>query len=210
MSKRLTVLTTEIRRLRQLFLPDPFDPLGVYADSARVQAHTRAFLVLSHAEFESYFESWAKELAAASELVWKKFRRVTPPLAFLLSWNQERLAPPASFAAAMTADSVQRLEELVKKLFTTFYTRIVDNHGVKEANVLALFGPLGVPASAFSPTLLPNLDTLGSKRGVHAHHSAKVVVSVLDPETEFSSIQQLLLDLAVFDQWLTTYRKRIR
>lgn len=210
MSKRLSLLTTEVRRLRKLFLPDPFDPLGDYPDTKRVQSFTRAFLVLTHAEFETYFEAWAKDLAQASEAVWNSAARVSGPLAFLLSWHQERLIPPPTLAAATTSDSVQRLETIVKNLYAKFYTRIKENHGIKEANVLALFGPLGVAASAFTPTLLPNLDTLGSKRGLHAHQSAKVVVSVLDPETEYSSIEQVLLDLSVFDQWLTAYRRRVR
>jgi len=69
-SKRWKDLRQEIAALRKQFLPDPFHPLGQYADAARVQAHTRAFLVLSHAEIESYLEGWAKEIARAAERVW--------------------------------------------------------------------------------------------------------------------------------------------
>jgi HEPN superfamily RiboL-PSP-like protein len=210
MSKRLTALKKEIESLRKLFLPDPFDPLGSYPNTRRVQAHTRAFLVLSHAEFETYFEEWAKEVARASETIWTKSQRVTTPLAFLLSWSEERLVPPETLSSPGAHDSTQELREIVAKLFPTFYKRIKDNHGVKERNVLSLFGPLGVPLTAFAPTLLPNLDALGTQRGVHAHQSAKAVVSVLDPETEYKRVEKLLLDAAVFDQWIVAYKIKIR
>ena len=64
--------------------------------------------------------------------------------------------------------------------------------------------------TAFTPTLLPNLDALGNQRGVHAHQSAKAVVSVLDPETEYKQIEQLLMDIAVFDQWIVAYKTKIK
>jgi hypothetical protein len=59
-SRQLKNLEREISVLRDQFLPDVFDPLGVYPNPTRVQAHTRAFLVLSHAEIEAYLEDWAK------------------------------------------------------------------------------------------------------------------------------------------------------
>src|SRR5262245_43213452 len=93
-SKRLRSLTREIETLRAQFLPDPFDPLGQYADAQRVQAYTRAFLVLSHAEVESYLEEWAKEIARASEVIWTTSARMTTPLAFLLATLGERVAMP--------------------------------------------------------------------------------------------------------------------
>src|SRR5262249_12355984 len=210
MSKRLTALKKEIESLRKLFLPDPFDPLGSYPNINRVQAHTRAFLVLTHAEFETYFEEWAKEITRASETIWTNWKRVTTPLAFLLSWNDERLVLPETLSSPSTHDSNQKLGDHVAKLLQTFYKRIKDNHGVKERNVLNLFGPLGVPSTAFAPTLLPNLDALGTQRGVHAHQSAKAVVSVLDPETEYKHVEKLLLDIAVFDQWIVAYKTKIR
>jgi hypothetical protein len=81
---------------------------------------------------------------------------------------------------------------------------------VKEMNVLRLFDPLGVPATAYGATLLPNLESLGDLRGVHAHTSSKTVTSVLDPETEYKRISTVLTELDSFEQWLTAYRRTIR
>ena len=200
----------QVALLRGQFLPNPFDPLGVYPDSARVQAHTRAFLVLSHAEFESYLEGWAKEIARAAEAVWTSSSRVTAPLAFLLSHLAERIQVPETLAGKSPKDSPQRLADAAVRLFQKYYKQIRDNNGIKERNFLALFAPLGVPASAFGSTLVLNLDALGAVRGTHAHNSAKAVPSVLDPETEYKRVSSLVTDLAVFDQWLVQYKRRIR
>lgn len=210
MSRRLVSLKREVSLLRKQFLPDPFDHLGVYPDTERVQAHTRAFLVLSHAEIESYLEDWAKEIARASEDVWTKSQRVAVPLAFLLNWCDERLGVPETLAAAGARIGQQRLDEVIRALFPIYYKRIKDNNGVKEKNVLSLFSPLGITASAFAGTLLPNLDDLGSRRGTHAHHSGRSVASPLDPETEFKRLETILADLEPLEQWLVKYRQKVR
>jgi len=107
-------------------------------------------------------------------------------------------------------DSPQRLFEASVKLFQKYYKQINDNHGIKEQNLLALFAPLGIPATAVSSTLLPNLDNLGTLRGTHAHHSARAVTNVPDPETEYNRVTALVDELVVLDEWLVKYKGRIR
>jgi hypothetical protein len=208
-SKRWTTLESEVKALRSQFLPDPFDPLGVYPKSANIQPRTRAFLVLSHAEVESYLEGWAKEIARASESVWDSGRRVTLPLAHLVSNWTER-SSPVSFSGTNPQDGPQRLDAVVKKVFQTFYKALKDNHGVKEKNVVDMFGPLGLPLTAISATLLPNLDAFGEARGTHAHHSARAVVTPLDPQTVHQLVSTVLNDLVTLDTWLVDYKRRIR
>ena len=142
--------------------------------------------------------------------VWLSSAKITAPLAFLLATLAERIAVPDTIRAQSPKDVPQRLEDALVKLFHKYYTQINENSGVKETNILALFGPLGIPATALGTTLLPNLNTLGAMRGSHAHQSAKAVQSVLDPETEYNRIDALLTDLVVLDEWLAAYKRRIR
>jgi hypothetical protein len=209
-SRRWKALQREIEILREQFLPDPFDPLGNYPSSIRVQAYTRAFLVLSHAEVESYLEGWAKEIARAAEVAWSKSARVSSPLAYLLGTLAERVALPRTLVGASPKDSPQLFGETTVKLFQKYYLRIKNNHGIKERNLLDLYAPLGVPAAVLSPTLIPNLELLGSLRGTHAHNSAKVVQSILDPETEYKRVTDLADDLMSMDEWLIKYKRAIR
>jgi hypothetical protein len=209
-SKRWKHLKVEVETLRRQFLPDPFDPLGVYAEQAKVQAHARAFLVLSHAEIESYAEEWAKDIARSLETLWQASRRITHPLHFLLATLSQRISIPQTLVGPSVKDSPQRLDEEMVNLFANYYKRIKDNHGIKEGNMLSLFGPLGVPATAFGSTLLPNLDSFGKLRGTHAHHSARTVVTPLDPETEYKRAIDLVNELVDLDQWLVQTKRRIR
>jgi hypothetical protein len=210
MAQRWAGLKREIEKLRRELLPNPFDPTGSYPKPARVQLCTRAFLVLSHAEIETFLEDWAKHLAKACETIWQSSKRVSKPLAFLVSSVGEKVRGSTSISSANAQDSHQRFAEMITKLFIEFYTSIKDNHGVKELNVLRLFDPLGVPAAAYGATLLPNLESLGMIRGVHAHNSARSVPSVLDPESEYERINTDLKDLEAFDQWLVGYGRAIR
>ena len=196
--------------MRKHFLPDPFHPLGTYRRPARVQAHTRAFLVLSHAEVESYLEEWAKDVMRASQDAWTTSRRITAPLAYLLSSSDSRLRIPGTFAEVRSSDTHDRLVETCTKLFQTYYEMIGANHGVKERNLLDLFGPLGVPEHALGTTLLPNLEDFGKRRGVHAHRSVRSVASTLDPETEHKRVVELLTDLLPLDGWLVACKRRLR
>jgi hypothetical protein len=209
-SKRWRELQRETNRLRAHFLPEAFEPLGVYPNSARVQAHTRAFLVLSHAEIESYLEGWAKELARAAETTWTTSSKITRPLTFLFAILADRIAIAETLVGPSAKDSPQRLADASVKLFQRYYKVIKDNNGIKEKNFLALFAPLGIPAAALGATLLPGLDSFGALRGSHAHVSASAVASVLDPETEYKRVSDLVNDLGPFDDWLRAYNAKIR
>jgi hypothetical protein len=196
--------------LKEQFLPDSFDPLGTYPNQARVHAHTRAFIVLSHAEVESFLEDWARDVARASEALWKTKGKVAVPMAYLLCSLGERLDVPTAPSKPATKNLPQRLADASGRLFQRYNKRIKDNHGIMEGNLLALFSPLGLPISACGATLIPNLDSLGRLRGSHAHQSAKAVVSVLDPESEYQRVITVLEDLRTLDSWLAGYKKRIR
>jgi hypothetical protein len=209
-SKRWKQLKKEVETLRKQFLPEPFDPLGVYEEQANVQAHARAFLVFSHAEVETYIEEWAKEIVRSSEILWQASGRMSQPLHFLLATLGQRIGVPPTLVGTNVKDSPQRLGEEMVKLFQKYYKSINDNHGIKEGNILALLGPLGVPTTAFSPTLLPNLDSFGELRGTHAHHSVRSVLTPLDPETEYKRAVDLVKELTDLDQWLIQTKRRIR
>jgi hypothetical protein len=209
-SRRWKNLGREVERLRHLFLPALFDPLGQYTDSKRVQAHTRAFVVLSHAEIESYLEDWAKSVTQSCETVWNASSRVTQPLAYLLVSHAERIEPSQTLAESRGKDMPTRLGESTSKIFQRQYSQVKKNNGIKEKNFWALFGPLGVPASALTATLLPNLDSFGELRGRHAHESTKSVRSVLDPETEYKRVTDLVNELQTFDQWVSRYKHAVR
>lgn len=209
-SQRWKRLETEVLGLRRHFLPKSFNALGIYARPTQVQARTRAFLVLGHAEIESFLEDWAKDIARKCEVKWVKTGRLATPLTFLVATSDRRVAVPETLSGAPGDDIPQRFSRVVSRRLQDYYKTIKDNHGVREKNVLALFTPIGAPRAAYGSTLLPDLDSFGSLRGRFAHQSGKGVQLVADPETEYKRVIGLIRDITVLDDWLVKCRAEIR
>lgn len=219
-SKRWAGLKQQVVLLRKQFLPVNFNHLGRYPRARQVRAHTRAFVVLSHAEIEAYLEDWAVEIADAADAVWKSKAKVTTPLAYLLATFPD-LAPgvggipeprriPETIVDDTGKDPPQRFADTVNRVLKRFQKQIASNNGIKEKNVSSLFAPLGIPAAALGSTLLPNLNSLGKFRGSHAHSSAKTIASPLDAQHEFTKVEAVVNELRPFDDWLVIYKRGIR
>ncbi|MCA9608100.1 MAG: hypothetical protein KC619_20970, partial [Myxococcales bacterium] len=92
-----------------------------------------------------------------------------------------------------------------------YYKLVKDNNGIKAANLVGLFGPLGVPNSAYGTILVPELESFGKRRGDHAHASSTVVLSnVLDPQTEHQRSLRVVKELGTLDQWLVEHKRKVR
>jgi len=209
-SRRWQSLDNEIESLRKFLLPTKFDSLGQYPRPRLTQARTRAFLVLSHAELESFFEQWAKEIARKSEEIWKNNRRMTQPLAALMATTENHVVVNDKQTLAPQDMITAQVDKFVQQRYKAYYKIINDNHGIKEINLMRLLTPLGIPGSVFGSTLLPSLNSFGSSRGLHGHNSVRSIQSVLDPETEYNSAKSLATDLKALDNWLVQYRKKLR
>jgi hypothetical protein len=191
-------------------LPQPFDPLGNYAEREAVQTKTKGFVILAHAEIEAYLEGSAKDVIHYSEIKWKTNGRIAQPLVLLLAYSQKN--PEPSFGKkGVLADPLGKFHKHCEKVIADHYKAISDNNGVKEHNVLKMFCPLGLAHSDLSATLLPLLDSFGSLRGVHAHDPIKSVAQILDPETEYKAVGNVLQELKSLDAWVKTWaRKSVR
>jgi hypothetical protein len=209
-SRRWQSLDNEIESLRKFLLPRKFDSLGQYPRPRLTQARTRAFLVLSHAELESFFEQWAKELARKSEEIWKNNKRMTQPLAALMATTENHVVVNDKQTLAPQDMITAQVDQFVRQRYEAYYKIIKDNHGIKEINLMRLLTPLGIPGSVFGSTLLPSLNSFGSSRGLHGHNSVRFIQSVLDPETEYNRAKSLATDLKALDYWLVQYRKKLR
>src|SRR5580704_6586561 len=92
--KRLQRLLTRLDKLEAHFLPAVFSLTGRYAP--RQRDYTKAFLLLVHAELESYFEDRARSLVTSAEAQYQRKGVCTPVLSRLLLYHQaakEELAP---------------------------------------------------------------------------------------------------------------------
>lgn len=206
-SLKLRALKRSVQELRRHFLPKVFRPLGDYSRPTRVQAHTRAFIVLVHAEIESYLEDWSQEVTDTCETKWDTASRISKPLSCLLSASDQCLQLPTNQLEIQQEEMPARVHNVIKAVIRSHKKTIKKNNGIKETNLLSLFAPLGLPSIALGSTLIPNLNSYGALRGELVHKSQKAVARTLDVETEFNKAISLIADIEDLDKWLRNCRR---
>ena len=177
--KRLQRLLTRLDRLEAHLLPAAFSLTGRY--SARQKDHTKAFVLLVHAELESYFEDRARTLVTNAEARYQSKGICTPVLSRLLLYHnavKEELGPVSPNA--------------VSKAINYYLDHLGKNHGIKEKNLLTIFLPLGIGHAQLDAQLVAACNQLAQKRGQFAHASFKTHQQV-DPKTERDNIRLNIL-----------------
>lgn len=105
--------------------------------------------------------------------------------------------------------SVQR--EWATKAVKNARKSVIDNNGVKEKNIIQMFGELGFAADAFnevSPLFLDRMSDLGSQRGDVAHKSAIKATYSLNRTREEKFLNEIIKYLHDFDSLIA--RRRLR
>lgn len=67
-----------------------------------------------------------------------------------------------------------------------------DNHGIKQANLLAMLLPIGFSPDKLDSVQLEEFDNFGSARGAVAHGGPGYVRQSVDPKAEYERISKLL------------------
>jgi hypothetical protein len=177
--KRLQRLLTRLGKLQEYLLPATFSLTGRY--SARQRDFTKAFLLLAHAELESYFEDRARKLVENAESSYQRKGICAPVLSRLLVYHnasKDDLGPVSPNG--------------VKKAVNYYLDHLDKNHGIKEGNLLTIFLPLGISHGELDSQLISACNQLAHKRGQFAHASFKTHQQV-DPKTELENIRKNIL-----------------
>lgn len=148
--------------------------------SAEEEDGMRALRLLVHAEIEAYLEAMCDRLVNDLE------REAIRP----------RQPKPAVGTWAIATVRSCRLA-------------IGENHGVKEANIKKMFGPLGIQDADFdavSNVFLDRMTSFGTRRGVVAHRSAIRAAYSIVRQGEEKSINEILGYLESFDKKLIQHR----
>jgi hypothetical protein len=177
--KRLRRLLSRLDRLEAHFLPRVFSLTGRYA--SRQHDYTKAFLLLVHAELESYFEDTARRIVSRAEARYRRKGVCTLVLSRLLVYHhatKDDLGPVSQHA--------------VVKAINYYFDHLDKNHGIKEKNLLTIFLPLGVQHADLGSQLVNACNQLAQKRGQFAHASFKTHQQV-DPKTESDNIRKNIL-----------------
>lgn len=210
-SQRFITLEQELENLKKNFLPDEFDSEGNYSEKQIALA--TAYRVLAHAEIEAYLEDRVLEIAKNALTFWKD-KKTTVTLVFLFAFSGLTLdKPPDSLTpnkASQTLEEKLKFDQKLGKVFNSFHTSVMDNHGIREKNLLSLLLPIGINSDDIDKIWLQEMNDFGKKRGEFAHQSASNYKTRQppDPKNELEMVKRLLEGLIHIDRLLNDLLKR--
>jgi len=82
----------------------------------------------------------------------------------------------------------------------------VENHGIKERNVLKLLLPVGIREHEIETAWLATIDSFGSDRGTTAHQSASKPQALPDPKSELETVKAIVKGMIPIDRRLAELR----
>lgn len=193
-------LEKRLRLLRKAFLPSKFSETGNYNENTYEKA--RAYKVLSHSEFEYYFEEIACAIAKKAIDEWKVHKKASIVLVALVSYYDGDFNPVPEQKEGN--NSSEGLKEKIGIAFTSYCKKVrAHNHGIKEKNILQLFLPISLLAEDFDNNFLIALNNYGNSRGQIAHSTR--AQQTLDPKDALWSTDELVSYVKDLDKKLIKF-----
>jgi hypothetical protein len=188
-SVRYEEMSKELDRVRNSLLPSSFNPIGLYSDQEITQA--RAFVVLAHAEFESFIEDRVKWCAESAVKLWTNNGLMSLALVHLSVYLASELKEDFKWK-----DTNKKFEAILAVLMG----KVQNNHGVKNANLKNLLKPIGIDLTDI-PVLAPELESFGVSRGNVAHTSGGAqTTKAIDPSSQHDVVfKKILPELKALD-----------
>jgi hypothetical protein len=198
---RYNLLDRRVKQLGVRFLPPP---KGRY--SATEYDFVRGFILLVHAEVESYVEDMVGGVLDAAKKRWTTKQTLGRCVTTLMMYNDKQLTPPPSLGKQNPDETLDSTVKNVIKKHGDYVTK--ENHGIKQKNLLRLLLPIGVSNGDLDPIWLGDMDTFGSLRGVVAHNSARRVQTPPDPGISLKTINDVLSGLQQLEPLLVSLRRK--
>lgn len=202
-TRRYSTLSGRIGALEKRLLPTP-SPTGSY--SPKQYDLVRAFVVLAHAEVEYFLEDLANHVLDKVKSRWDATKSAGRCLSALMMYNDKRLSLPSNLGRQNTADTFDEVAKAAIKKHRDYV--IQQNHGVKEANILRLYLPMGVLETDLDPVWLAAMNTFGTQRGVVAHTSARRLSSPIDPVAASQMVANVLSGLQQVEPTVLELRRK--
>ncbi|MDB9538852.1 hypothetical protein NWP22_01225 [Anabaenopsis tanganyikae CS-531] len=170
-------------------------------------SRTLAYRVLAHAEIESYLEDRVWEVTLNAKQMWNNGGKTCLTLISLIAFSGQNMEIPPDTLTPKQGNKTVPLDKIKisKKIDLAIkaFKKVIDNnHGVKEANILALLLPIGIDSDDLDPAWLANMNTFGRERGIVAHTSATSYRTIQppDPANELSMVEQITEQLLKLDE----------
>lgn len=149
----------------------------------------KSFILLCHAELESYFENICIKIISKNKASFDNNNIVTKPLLALSLMSGRTFKEEDK--------TLQTAKERLDKLYTNYFATIKNNNGIKEKNLKNILPHIGIEMNSIDSILLSQLTAFGEKRGHTAHNAQKVIRRFND---EITSINNIIVGLEDLDK----------
>jgi hypothetical protein len=183
-----------VASLDRNFLPE-ISPTGSY--SARQYDRVRAYVVLVHAEMESFVEELVTQALVAARARWVTTGRTGKCVAALMMYNAREISVPAELGKQK---AIQTFGAVVSKVISDHEKAVLHNHGIREFNLLKMLLPIGVLEHELDLVWLGDVNSFGQNRGIVAHTSARAVQTLPDPADARGQVAAVLSGLVDLEQ----------
>jgi hypothetical protein len=168
------------------------------------------FRVLSHAEVEAYLEDRVLEIATLAKQSWESRKYVSVVAFHLIGFSGVSMERPPETLSTSDPQKAKNwlgrinIGDRFSRCVTEFHRKVrVENHGIKEKNIMEMFIPIGFGMSKWDPMLLQTLSSFGESRGLIAHTSARAHIrKAVDPKDEYELLQRITTGLELIDEEL--------
>lgn len=188
MNAQFNSVRKRILNLGSCYLSSDVNPLGEY--SQEQQDNARAYVLLSHAEIESFLEELSLQAgeAAVSYIKLGKYNDLTM-----------RYINFAGRVEAVAKQKHETISGIARAVFAFQKNDVAKNHGIKEKNFKALFRYFLLDKEIDSLSILiPSLNILGSRRGDYAHNSSLGISKIINPDDCREEVESALTSLYEF------------
>lgn len=199
-SNRYNVLRLRYEELKSRFIP----PISENLDYTEEQLDDlRAFRVLCHSEIEAYLEDRAREVSSQALREFQETGSASKVLLCLLAFSDTQWEGPPPSIQNLQNSIHYTITSRIQKAVRIFNSKITDNHGIREKNILQILCPVGIQFDEFDNTWLSSMDSYGKKRGEVAHTSFRTQQGI-DPTSEISTTDYLVIELEKIDYLLNS------
>ncbi len=193
-SARYRSLQLNVARLEKRFLPKKLS--GPFTD--RQHDLARGFRLLAHAEVESYLEDRCRAVARTAVRQFKTDGKPRLVVWSLISFQLVQSELNENHFKNHYGGVADHLDSVVTKAYNTYEYVLLQNHGIRESNVLRMLLPIGFARDEIEATWLSTIDSFGSNRGETAHTPYKPT-QLVDPKGEKGTVGQILAGLVNVD-----------
>ena len=147
----------------------------------------RSYVLLAHAEIESYFEDVARNKVNQALKEWSTKRKKSNCLLAITSFNVSDID-----WNKITKEEKKKIDFRINTTVLHFKNKLDINHGIKSDNICNILLPIGIEADQLDSTWLSTMDGFGNQRGTIAHSTSRVQEQI-DLITEKNNINSNII-----------------